>query len=172
MINWMFFPQNKIIETHLESLISVFREKQDEIDSETHQGTDNLESDLVLSYVSQGLERIGYDVEKTKKKEDKIRVPVLYGMNGQVNLAFEVDGYCKKHQTVIEVEAGRAVVNYQFLKDFYEACMMQGVRFFCVAVKNKYRSSKDFEKVCNFFQALYVSNRMDIPLEGVLVIGY
>ena len=172
MINWMFFPQNKIIETHLESLISVFREKQDEIDSETHQGTDNLESDLVLSYVSQGLERIGYDVEKSKKKEDKIRVPVLYGMNGQVNLAFEVDGYCKKHQTVIEVEAGRAVVNYRFLKDFYEACMMQGVRFFCVAVKNKYRSSKDFEKVCNFFQALYVSNRMDIPLEGVLVIGY
>ena len=172
MINWMYFPQNKIIETHLESLISVFREKQDEIDSETHQGTDNLESDLVLSYVAQGLERIGYDVEKSKKKEDKIRVPVLYGMNGQVNLAFEVDGYCKEHQTVIEVEAGRAVVNYQFLKDFYEACMMQGVRFFCVAVKNKYRSSKDFEKVCNFFQALYVSNRMDIPLEGVLVIGY
>lgn len=85
MINWMFFPQNKIIETHLESLISVFREKQDEIDSETHQGTDNLESDLVLSYVSQGLERIGYDVEKSKKKEDKIRVPVLYGMNGQVS---------------------------------------------------------------------------------------
>lgn len=29
MINWMYFPQNKIIETHLESLISVFREKQD-----------------------------------------------------------------------------------------------------------------------------------------------
>lgn len=172
MINWMFFPQNKRINSHLKQVISVFEEKQVEIDSETHSGKDNLESDFVLAYVAPGLESIGYAVEKSKKKDDKIRVPVLFGLNGQVNLAFEVDGYCKAHQTVIEVEAGRAVVNYQFLKDFYEACMMQDVRYFCVAVKNKYRTSKDFDKVCNFFQALYVSNRMDIPLEGVLVIGY
>lgn len=168
----MYFPQSRLIESHLESLVSVFKEKQDEIDSETHFGTNNLESDFVLSCVAHGLEAIGYKVEKSKKKEDKIRVPVLYGMNGKANLAFEVDGYCKEYQTVIEVEAGRAVVNYQFLKDFYEACMMQGIQYFCVAVKNKYRTSKDFEKVCNFFQALYVSNRMEIPLKGVLVIGY
>ncbi len=172
MINWMYFPQSKKIEAHLEQLISVFKDNQTEIDSETHLGTDNLESDLVLACVAPGLEEIGYAVEKSKKKDDKIRVPVLYGVNGEVNLAFEVDGYCKEHQTVMEVEAGRAVVNYQFLKDFYESCMMQDVRYFCVAVKNKYRTSKDFDKVCSFFQALYVSNRMSIPLEGVLVIGY
>lgn len=67
-------------------------------------------------------------------------------------MAFEVDGYSEDLQTVIEVEAGRAVTNYQFLKDFYEACMMQGVQYFCIAVKNTYRTSNDFEKVCNFFK--------------------
>ncbi len=172
MIRWMSFPQNKRIQPHLVNLISVFEEKQLEIDSETHLWEDNLKSDLVLSYLANGLERIGYVVEKAKKKEEKIRIPVLFGMNGQENLAFEVDAYCKEYQTVLEVEAGRAVVNYQFLKDFYEACMMQDVKYFCVAVKNKYRTSNDFEKVCNFFQALYVSNRISIPLEGILVIGY
>ena len=126
----------------------------------------------MLSTVRDGLEKIGYSVEKSKKMADKIRVPVLYGPNGKVNLAFEVDAYSEKTNTVIEVEAGRAVVNYQFLKDYYETCMMQGVKYFCVAVRNKYRDSKDFEKVCNFFQTLYISNTVQTPLEGVLVIGY
>ena len=93
-------------------------------------------------------------------------------MSSEVILAFEVDGYSEDFQTVIEVEAGHAVTNFQFLKDFYEACMMQGVQYFCIAVKKIYRTSNDFEKVCNFFQALYISNRLRIPLEGILVIGY
>ena len=172
MINWMYFPQNRRIEPHLLEVIQVFEDEKNEIDSDTHQGEDNLVSDVVLSFVADGLERIGYRVEKSKKKEDKIRVPVLFKLNGQVDLAFEVDAYSEALQTVIEVEAGRAVVNYQFLKDFYEACMMQGVKYFCVAVKNQYNKTKDFDKVCDFFKALFVSNRMSIPLEGVLVIGY
>lgn len=172
MVNWMYFPQNCKIEAHLEQVIESFNEVHSNIDSETHSGTNNLESDKVLACVAPGLERIGYLVEKSKRKEDKIRVPVLFGLNGKTNLAFEVDGYSSDVNTVIEVEAGRAVVNYQFLKDFYEACMMQGVEYFCIAVRNTYRSSKDFEKVCNFFQTLYISNRIHVPLKGILVIGY
>ncbi len=99
-------------------------------------------------------------------------MPVLFGKNGKVDLNFEVDGYSEKLKTVIEVEAGRAVSNYQFLKDFYESCMMHDVDYFCVAVKNIYRNSNDFDKVCDFFRALYSSNRLEIPLKGILVIGY
>ena len=51
---------------------------------------------------------------------------------------------------VIAVEAGRTVTKNQFLKDFYEACMMNDVKFCCIAVKNTYRSSDDFEKVKKF----------------------
>ena len=172
MVNWMYFPQNRKIESHLAQVIDSFNSVHEQIDSETHSGTNNLESDKVLACVAPGLERIGYSVEKSKRKEDKIRVPVLFGVNGKTNLAFEVDGYSSEEKTVIEVEAGRAVVNYQFLKDFYEACMMQGVEFFCIAVRNTYRGSKDFEKVCNFFQTLYISNRIQVPLKGILIIGY
>ena len=168
MINWMFFPQNKRVESHLLEIKDVFVSHSDEINSEEN----SLKSDDVLAALRQSLENIGYEVEKSKKKEDKIRVPVLFGKNGSDELAFEVDAYSNNLKTVIEVEAGRAVTNYQFLKDFYEACMMNDVEYFCVAVRNTYRKNGDFEKVCSFFETLYVSNRVKTPLKGVLVIGY
>ncbi len=172
MINWMYFPQNRQVEPHLVEIIEVFSKVESSIDSEVYSGDQNLKSDTVLEIVSPGLEEIGFRVEKSKKAEHKIRVPVLYGLNGKVDLAFEVDAYSELTQTVIEVEAGRAVVNYQFLKDLYESCMMQGVSFLCLAVKNIYKNSKDFQKVCTFLETLYISNRIQIPLSGILVIGY
>ena len=172
MINWMYFPQNNGVKNHLKKVIEVFELHEQEIDSYVHNLQNNLTSDEVLAIVCHDLEKIDYIVEKSKKANDLIRVPVLYGVNGAVELAFEVDAYSENNRTVIEVEAGRAVTNYQFLKDFYECCMMQNVDYFVVAVKNVYRSSKDFEKVCAFFRSLYVSNRVEVPLKGVLVIGY
>lgn len=42
MINWMYFPQNRMIEPHLVKLISAFTAVQDIIDSEIHQGSDKV----------------------------------------------------------------------------------------------------------------------------------
>jgi hypothetical protein len=39
----------------------------------------------------------------------------------------------------IEVEAGRAVDNNQFLKDIFQACMMFAVDYLILGVKNYYR---------------------------------
>lgn len=168
MINWMYFPQNKKMEKHLLDIVDVFSSYQSIIDSTRH----NKKSDDVLSIISEKLEEKGYSVEKSKNKKDKIRVPVLFGKNGNISLAFEVDAYSVEYQTVIEVEAGRAVANYQFLKDFYEACMMPNVKYCCIAVRNIYRNCNDFEKVCSFFQTLYISNKFQLPLNGILIIGY
>jgi len=164
----MYFPENKEIETHLKKVVDVFTLSSADIDSNSKK----LESDEVLHIVSKELEKEGYLVEKSKKLEEKIRVPVSFGHNGTINLAFEADAYSSEYHTVIEVEAGRAYTNYQFLKDFYEAYMMHNIKYCCIAVRNIYRQSKDFEKVCNFFHTLYVSNRVQIPLEGILIIGY
>ena len=170
MINWIYFPQNKKIEKHLAGIISAFETKKKEIDSETHTDSENLKSDEVLGIVSPELEKAGYSVEKSKKAEDKIRVPVLFGLNGKVNLQFEVDAYSENNGTVIEIEAGRGVTNYQFLKDFYEACMMHNVRYLCLAVKNQYRGSNDFQKVRAFFETLFASNRMAMPFRRSLLL--
>ena len=97
---------------------------------------------------------------------------MLFGRNGKIEKSFEADAYNDKYGYVIEVEAGRGVTNYQFLKDFFEACTMSNVQQLCIAVRNVYRSSDDFEKVCRFFEALYASNRLIVPLSGILIIGY
>ena len=39
-----------------------------------------------------------------KKKDEKIRVPVLYGHQGTIAQAFEVDGWHKEQKIVLEIE--------------------------------------------------------------------
>ena len=85
--------------------------------------------------------------------------------------AFEVDAYSEQDGTVIEVEAGRGVVN-QFLKDLFEACVMPSVAYLVIAVRSDYRGLNDFERVCSFLDSLYASDRLRLPLTGVLVLGY
>ena len=153
----------------------MFKNVEPEINSDTHTKSSNE----VLAAVAIGLEAAGFIVESGKRKADKIHVPVLYGRNGKVEKSFEADAYHREHGYVLEVEAGRAVVNNQFLKDLFQACMMHEVRYLGIAVRNSYTSgsakklvSKDFERVVAFLDTLYASNRLNLPLEGILLIGY
>lgn len=149
-------------------VVDVFNKLNLEISSDEN----HYHSDQVLSILEHDLCSIGFSVEKSKCKNDKIRVPVLYGLNGKPEKSFDADAYSSEFGYVIEVEAGRAVVNYQFLKDFFEACVMCNVNNLCIAVRNKYKKSNDFEKVCLFFDTLYQSGRIGIPINGLLIIGY
>jgi hypothetical protein len=65
-----------------------------------------------------------------------------------------------------------AVDNNQFLKDIFQACMMHDVLHLAIAVRNIYRNSDDFAKVESYLETLYVSGRLQLPLKGILLIGY
>ncbi|MBQ4265551.1 MAG: hypothetical protein IJB85_08575 [Clostridia bacterium] len=168
MINWMYYPKTRRYDPLSQQIVQTFQNVQSSIDSDTH----SLHSNDVLAELRTGLESIGFSVEKSKRAEDKIHVPVLFGINGQTQLAFDADAYHEEAKYVIEVEAGRAVVNYQFLKDFFEACAMYDAEYLCIAVRNIYRNNKDFETLCSFFDVLYSTNRLVLPLKGLLIIGY
>ncbi len=168
MINYMYLPNNKPLDAVSADVVNAFKKVSSCIDSGSHQ----LKSDDVLAIIRPELETLGFTVEKSKRSDDLVAVPVLYGVNGKVEKSFEADGYQADSGYVIEVEAGRAVVNNQFLKDFFEACTMVGVEKLCIAVRNQYRSFMDFDRVCKFFESLYASNRLGIPLSGLLIIGY
>ena len=168
MINWQFFPKSDAIPSHLKDVVCVFEADEDKISSDDN----TYSSDEVLGFLRSGLEEAGYQVEKSKKKIDKIHIPVLFGRNGKLERSFEADAFSSEYKTVIEVEAGRAVSNYQFLKDLFQACMMHEVDYLVIGVRNLYSNNKDFEKVISFFDTLYASNRLTLPLKGVLIIGY
>ena len=168
MINFQFYPKNKQITHDLKSVVDVFKANVTKFESPKF----TLESNEVLNHVANDLKNIGYRVETNKKSSDKILVPVLYGLNGQMEQRFDADAYNEEKGIVVEVEAGRAVTNYQFLKDLFEACVMSDVNYLVIAVRNEYRNSLDFKKVITFFNTLYTSNRLQLPLKGVLIIGY
>ncbi|MFS4456943.1 hypothetical protein [Maribacter sp. 2304DJ31-5] len=168
MINWQYFPKSDKIPSHLKEVVEVFENEAEKIDSENYQ----FSSDEVLSYLRSGLESINYEVERSKKRVDKIQVPVLFGRNGKLDKYFEADGLNEEFKTVLEVEAGRAVANYQFLKDLFQASVMHDIEYLVIAVRNIYKSGKDFEKVISFLNTLYTSDRLKLPLSGILIIGY
>lgn len=184
-IQSQYFPKSERMPDHLKDLIDIFREKDALISSSANQ----LKSDEVLAVLAPEMEERGYLVEKKGKLSTsstsapsaasapfKIRIPVLYGRNNTIAKAFEVDGFHKATGTVVEIEAGRAVVNHQFLKDLFEAIAMQEINYLVIAVRNIYSygntQSKDFEKVEEFIDVLYTSNRINLPLKGILIIGY
>ena len=78
----------------------------------------------------------------------------------------------KDGKIVVEVEAGQATENHRFLKDIFEACMMFDVEYLVLAVRNIYRKHDDFQRIFTFLETLYISNRLQLPLKGILLIGY
>jgi len=168
MLSWQYYPKSDSTPEHLISLIEIFRLHESVIKSPENK----LSSNQVLSILYKDLLNLKFDVEKSKSAENKLKVPVLFGKNGRLEKYFEADSFHKETGTILEVEAGRGVTNYQFLKDLFQACMMHSIYYLVIAVRNKYRSSPDFDKVVAFFDTLYVSGRLRLPLKGILIIGY
>ena len=169
MINFQYFPRSQTIPNHLSQLVKVFKKFEKKIESKSNE---KQISNAVLAIIKDDLKIGGYRVEVGKTTDDKIAVPVLFGKNGVPEKSFNADAWNEKNKTVLEVEAGRAVTNYQFLKDLFQATMMDDVDYCAIAVRNIYRKSNDFDKVCNFFETMYISRRLALPLKGILVIGY
>ena len=168
MVDWKYYPTNIKIPEHMLKIVEVFECHESKISSDRY----TLESNSVLMEITKSLEKNGFQVELSKRKVDKIRVPVTYKERGEIDLAFDADAYHADNKTVLEVEAGRAVTNYQFLKDLFQSCMMVDVEYFCVSVRKIYKNRNDYKKVVSFFDALYASNRIQLPLKGILIIGY
>ena len=96
----------------------------------------------------------------------------MYGNLGKETLTFEADAYNEEFKTVIEVEAGRAVVNFQFLKDIFQASMMVDTEYLILAVRNLYKDSNDFKTVSNYLETIYLTNKIELDLKGISLVGY
>jgi hypothetical protein len=172
MIEWHYFPKNEDAIDILKKTVDCFKECHDKIDSSTNDDNETrLESNDVLDILRPYLVKLGFDVEDRAKK-NYITRPVLFGKNGKVEKSFRVDAYHKDAQTIIEVEAGRAVQGNQVFKDFFEACAMYNVDYLVLAARKTYRSGNDFESIITLFDTLFASGRLKTPLKGILIIGY
>ena len=174
MINYQFFPRSRGVTKEIDAIINCFKT----VDASKER--EHLKSNEMLSLLRPFLEELGFRVEQGKKEKEIIDVPVLFGENNTIDKSFYADALSNDGRIVIEVEAGRAVFNNQFLKDIFQACMMFEVKYLVIAVLNEYhfkvngneRISHDYESIRTFLETLYVSNRLQLPLKGILLIGY
>jgi hypothetical protein len=165
---YQLFPRSNGLTADLQNVVAAFEQADARISSKHN----NLNSNAVLAVLEKPLSELGYLVETGKGKNDKIPVPVLFGTNNQIDKEFNADAYNKTAKIVIEIEAGRATENNQFLKDIFQACMMHEVEWLVIAVREQYRTHKDFEIIFTFLETMYISNRLRLPLHGILLIGY
>ena len=168
MIKYQFFPRSIGITEPIKAIVDCFVAVDDQITSKTY----FLTSDQVLAILRPLLLDAGMLIEAGKKADEKIPVPVLFGLDNRIDKAFYADGVSTNGKIVLEVEAGRAYKNYQFLKDIFQACMMYGVEYLVLAVRNSYQTQDDFKLIYSFLETMYISNRIILPLKGILLIGY
>ena len=168
MLQYQLFPRSFGINTEVEAVIDCFHKNYIAIKSPEN----NLNSDGVLKIISTDLKKLNFKVEESKAQNDKIKVPVLFSLNNKIDKFFDADAVSADGKIVLEVEAGRAYVNNQFLKDVFQACMMPSVDYLILAVRNDYRGNDDFSKIFQFFETLYINGRLQLPLKGIVLIGY
>ena len=165
---YQLFPRSFGITNEVRDVISCFEKNYDAIKSPDNK----LSSDGVLKVISGDLKQLNFKVEDSKAHIDKIKIPVLFSINNRIDKFFDADAVSEDGKIVIEVEAGRGYRNNQFLKDIFQACMMPNVEYLVIAVRNFYHGTNDFKSIFQFLETLYISGRLQLPLKGIVLIGY
>jgi hypothetical protein len=176
-IRFSTFPRTEPPPTFVEDLVSVFRKHEDEIATEINDK--GLRSDDVLSILGTDLLDLGFQVEASKKRADKLERPVFFGENGIPTLRYEIDAYHPEWKCGLEVEAGRGWMGNAVYRDLVQAAVMVGVEYLCLAVSNVYRykssgkpaKSRDYINARQLAEAIYGHSRLRLPY-NLILIGY
>lgn len=170
---WKFYPSRSPAPPWVADVISTFSAAQAHIDSRSNRG---VTSDAALANVRPGLMRLGFDIEISKSRADKLTRPVLFGEAGRSVVAYEVDGFHRKHGIVLEVEAGRGAANNADYRDLIRTSLMVDADYLVLAMMLRYSGGgttiKSYEVTRDRIDAVYASERLRLPLKGILLIGY
>lgn len=134
-----------------------------------------LKSDEVLKQLSGDLLALGYDVESGKSANQKITRPVLFGDNGIPSVSYDIDAFHDGLGIAVEVEAGRAASNNADYRDILRTSLILDANNLSLLVPVTYRSTQDwqvYERVRGQLDAIYASDRLRLPFDGVLLVGY
>jgi len=167
-IEWQYYPKSDRASEFMLTLVGAFDAHEHEISSSAH----SRHSNHVLAILADDLRDWDSWSKSARNLLNGFRFPCFSVETERMEKHFDADALHPDTGTLLEIEAGRGVTNNQFLKDFFQACVMYNVSYFAVAVRKLYRRNKDFEALNTFFDVLYASGRLTLPLKGILIIGY
>ncbi|WP_159079280.1 hypothetical protein [Plantactinospora sp. BC1] len=123
---------------------------------------------------------MGFAVETAKTSAGKIRRPVLFGDNGRSEVSYDIDAFHDKEGIVVEVEAGRGARGNAVYRDIVRTSLILDARYLALLLPIAYRHQSNgrqvsvaaFREARDQFDAIYASQRLRLPFEGVLLVGY
>lgn len=172
---WSYFPRNEAPAEWVEPTVAAVAAAESEISTAVTRAS-NVKSDGVLRAIAGGLVDFGWAVETGKHAGQKIERPVLYGDNGEVKVKYEIDGWHPLHQVALEVEAGRGAANNADYRDIVRTSLLLDAHYLCLVMPIDYRSGSSrwhaYATTNAQLDAIYASQRLRLPFDGVLLIGY
>jgi len=172
---WIYYPRWSEPPAWVSKLIEIFREHKAKIDSNLF----HIKSDEALAIIRKDLEKNGFVVEGSKTQAT-IRRPVHFGEYGAPDREYQIDAYHPQWKVGLEIEAGRSIRGNAIYRDIIQTSLLVGVDYFVLSVPQKYSfqakgkaiTDQTYEMCMLIFDAIYSSERLRLPLSGVLLIGY
>lgn len=161
----MHYPASTPAPKHVREVIDIFTAAEPAISSHAN----GLSSNAVLLRVRPQLLEAHFEVEGAP---EKVTLPVLFGVDGRIEKRFNVDAFQRETGTVLEVEAGRAIINNAIYLDLVKACIIPEAEYLIIAVPLRYSNSAVFESTRMMLDMIYASARLPLPLKGVTAVGY
>jgi len=173
---WKYYPLNSRPPEWVGEVVNVVNRAELHISTVgAHTG---LSSDDVLAELRPGLESLGFEVESGKSASQKVRRTVLFGENGRPEVNYDIDAFNDYLGAAVEVEAGRGAANNADYRDIVRTSLILDANFLILMQPYAYRSNAAATPMHAYansraqLDAIYVSRRLNLPFEGVLLIGY
>jgi hypothetical protein len=97
---------------------------------------------------------------------------------GIADVKYEIDAFHPQHGIVVVVEAGRSVMGNAIYRDIVRMSLMIDARCAVIAVPLEYKFGKKrtlnkaYEITVGAMNAIWSSERLPLPFEGMLLVGY
>lgn len=176
--SWRFYPSNTRPPDWTAEILRVLASRESAIS--TLQRETAQSSNEVLAALRPGLVELGFDVESGKSAAGKVTRPVLFGDNGRPTSLYEVDGAHDAHGIVLEVEAGRGARGNAAFRDLVRTSLILDARYlvllqpllYRVNTKSRVVRVRAYEDTREVLNAIYASRRLELPFDGVMLVGY
>ena len=173
---YVYYPRWQSPATWTSRVIHAFESCRLSIDSADH----DHKSDEVLNLLRPELENAGFIVERDKTHDGKLYRPVFFADNGRPERQYEIDAYHPGELVALEVEAGRSTLGNAIYRDIIQVSLLVGVKYAAVAVPMTYRyvaggrakTNLAYAECRSILDAIYGGRRLQLPVEGFLLIGY
>lgn len=178
---WKYYPAWKPRPGWVLEMVNAISTRQDELDSQQFVGVDLYQdSNVVLGRLKPVLEPLGFVIEGPGDRGSipALRRAVLHGEGPALERHYDVDGWHEALGIALEVEGGKAHEGRNAVWDLIKFCLITDVNYGVIIVPLNYQPRErtwtpPYDRIRGDFDAMYANpERFQIPLQGLLLIGY